>query len=586
MHPSSNFLSQALAVKSLLFLYVFFIIVACKDKPNVVPEPEPPGQEEEETITPGQDPALAKTIGFFADGWTAKTFAKPEFVEASAASSAPVTVTVDNGTILTKIPPTVFAQNANTWMTRMVDQVDFMKHITNLNPRVIRWPAGSGSDAYFWNSKPGALPADVPAQLIDKDGAKKDPGYMYGNTNDDWRASLDNYYQMLAQSNNRGIITVNYGYARYGTSANPVATAAHLAADWVRYDKGRTKYWEIGNEVYADWEWGYRIDPTINKDGQPEFLTGKLYAQHFKVFADSMRKAAKEINATIFIGAVTYEHEPESWQVNTTKTWNSTMLPELNNAADFYIVHNYYTPYNENSNTATITAAAIAETEKVIEFIKKTLVANGVEVKPIALTEWNMWARDSKQQVSNVSGIFAVLVVGESIRKHYGLAARWDLLNSWENGNDHGMFSDGNEPGVAKWSPRPSFYYMYYFDKMLGDRMVEANATNTDLKVYGSTFSSGHAGATIVNMGATAKSVDVKFKNIAVGERFYWYSLEGSNDNGEFSRKVTVNGQGTAAIAGGPAGYATIKPRSALVSNGIRVTVPARGMVALVVDGK
>jgi hypothetical protein len=56
---------------------------------------------------------------------------------------------------------------------------------------------------------------------------------------------------MLQQTNNKGMITVNYGYARYGTGTNPAAKAAHLAADWVRYDNGRTKYWEIGNECYS-----------------------------------------------------------------------------------------------------------------------------------------------------------------------------------------------------------------------------------------------------------------------------------------------------------------------------------------------
>jgi predicted ABC-type ATPase len=53
---------------------------------------------------------------------------------------------------------------------------------------------------------------------------------------------------MLQQTGNEGMITVNYAYARYSTSANPVAAAAHLAADWVRYDNGRTRYREIGNE--------------------------------------------------------------------------------------------------------------------------------------------------------------------------------------------------------------------------------------------------------------------------------------------------------------------------------------------------
>ena len=67
------------------------------------------------------------------------------------------------------------------------------------------------------------------------------------------------------------MITVNYGYARYGTGINPVARAAHLAADWVRYDNGRTKYWEVGNENFGDWEAGYRINIANNQDGQPEY---------------------------------------------------------------------------------------------------------------------------------------------------------------------------------------------------------------------------------------------------------------------------------------------------------------------------
>src|SRR5882672_8370841 len=40
-------------------------------------------------------------------------------------------------------------------------------------------------------------------------------------------------------SSDLGIITVNYGYARYGKGPSPVQTAAHLAAQWVRYDQGK-----------------------------------------------------------------------------------------------------------------------------------------------------------------------------------------------------------------------------------------------------------------------------------------------------------------------------------------------------------
>jgi len=80
---------------------------------------------------------------------------------------------------------------------------------------------------------------------------------------------------MLSQTNNTGIITVNYGYARYGTGPDPANTAAHYAADWVRYDNGRTKYWEIGNESARSMQAGFRINTAANQDGQPEIFQAR-----------------------------------------------------------------------------------------------------------------------------------------------------------------------------------------------------------------------------------------------------------------------------------------------------------------------
>lgn len=565
----------------LLPLWGMILIFSCK-KTEVISAGQQPTDQE---IKAAKDPETAPTMGFFLDTWVPKTFTVPIFTEMTAPATAPVIVTVDASEVITKIPVTSFGHNANTWMSPMVTEPVFMNHITNLKPNIIRFPAGSGSDAYFWNARPGALPADVPEMLIDKNKVKKDPGYGFGRTNDNWRASLDNYYEVLSKTNSKGVLTMNYGYARYGTGANPVAAAAHLAAEWVRYDKGRTQYWEIGNENYGDWEWGYRIDTSKNKDGQPEFLTGKLYAQHFKVFADSMRKAAAEVGARISIGAVMYESEPESWQTATVKNWNQGMLPEADNRPDFYVVHNYFTPYEENSTAATIFNAALSQPAKMMNFVTQTMTTNGAAIKPVAMTEWNMWAKSAKQQVSNVSGVFAALVVGESLVNKYGLAARWDLLNYWADGDDHGLFSDGNEPNVPKWTPRPSFYYLYFLQKNMGDRLVKSTVQtgNAAVKAYASTFSSGEANVALLNISASAQVVEIKLENFKKGSRFYWYSLEGSNDNGEFSRKVLVNGAAPAGIAGGPEDYAGLKARSAATANGLKVTVPAKGMVTVVV---
>jgi len=561
------------------------VLLSCKEKePEIIDKPI----VDKPTFKEPVDPPIAPTMGFFLNEWQAKTYVAPTYTETVITTTAPTTIiTVDASNVLTKIPLTIFGHNANNWMTRMYNEPIFIKHLTNLKPNIIRWPAGSGSDCHFWNCNQDQPPADAPTRLKKADGTYQTSGlYTYGKTANSWQGTLDDYYSVLQQTKSQGIITVNYGYARYGTSANPVATAAHLAADWVRYDNGRTKYWEVGNECYADWEWGYRIDTDANKDGQPELLTGGLYAKHFVVFADSMKKAAAEIGKTIYIGAVMQESATSSWQTTITKTWNSTMIPGANNIPDFYIGHNYITPYNENSTASTVLNSALTVPTTMMNFMKNEITANGVTLKPIAFTEWNMWAKDSKQQVSNTSGTFAVIIQGEALKNNFGLSARWDLYNGWDSGNDHGLFSNGDAAeGVAKWTPRPSFYYMYYFQKCIGDRLVGSTSTGTDLvRAYASTYTSGQGNITLVNTSGAAQTVQVKFTNFHLGTRFYWYSLEGSNDNGDFSRKVLVNGSGPTGVAGGPSDYATLKAKSALTVNGIRVTLQPWSAVFLLVD--
>jgi hypothetical protein len=565
-------------------LAILIIFYSCKK--NGTDGPVVPDGDGDTIVLPGVDPAIASTIGFFLDDWNPRTFSQPIYEEVAVPTNTSAIITVDAASIITKIPLSVFGHNAVMWMGPVAGIPEFINPVTRLHPHIIRFPGGSASDAYFWNAQQGVNPPDAPYEITDETGAKKAPGYNYGMTDYNWQCNLDNYYSMLKQTGNKGIITVNFGYSRYGTGPTPVATAAHLAADWVRYDNGRTQLWEIGNENFGSWEWGYRIDTSLNQDEQPEFLTGALYASHFQVFADSMQKAASEIGAKIYIGAVTVEAPAnESWQTTCLKTWNSGMMQGLNDKADFYVVHNYFTPYDQNSNASLIYSSALTVPKNMMDFVTQALQTNGVAIKPVVLDEWNMWAKDSKQQVSNVSGGFALLVLGEMLKNKYGMAARWDLLNGWSGGNDHGLFSSGDEPGVSKWSPRPSFYYMYYFQKTLGDRLVSATET-ADIKAYASTFTSGQLNVTLVNTSVTSMAVEVKTKNFRTGSRFYWYSLEGGNDNGEFSRKVFVNGIGPAGDAGGPATYNTLKARSAVTANGVKVTVPARGAIMLVIDKK
>lgn len=563
-------------------------LLSCGKGSDPAPVPPTPPVDTAVVIQPAVDPPLAPTIGFFLNDWQAKSLILPPYTDTVVPNLGGTTIKVNPSEIITKVPLSLFGNNANPYMSQMVTEPVLLDHIRNLHPHIIRFPGGNLSSVYFWNASRTEPPVSVPANLVNASGASEPAGYWYGKNNESWTISLDNYYAMLQQTGNTGIITINYGFARYGTGANPVADAAHLAADWVRYDKGRTRYWEIGNESNGEWQAGYRIDVANNKDGQPAIVTGALYGKHFKVFADSMRKAAQEIGHTIFIGAQLLEKQAESWQTATDKTWNEGVFKEAANTPDYYIVHSYYTPYNANSTAADILSSGSTVTTNIINYVTQSTQAAGVTMKPLAMTEWNIFASGSQQMVSHVNGMHAVLVLSEMLRKKYGMASRWDLANGWDNGNDHGTFNIGDEPGgIAKWSPRPVFYYLYYFQKMLGDRAVQATVVNnSSVEALASSFSSGQLGLVLLNKATTPQSIQLELQNFRVGARYYWYTLTGGTDNGEFSRRVYINGQGPSGVSGGPSNYTSIKAASATTSGGVRINIPARGVVFMVIDKK
>jgi len=476
--------------KSLLLLLVILLQPSCKKGADSGGITHPPTDTTVTVVTPA-DPGIAKTIGFFLDDWKAKIFTAPASVNGVVPATGDATITVDASTVVTKIPTTLFGNNSNTWMGNFTDAT-LLNHITDQHPGFIRCPGGSISDVYFWNQPGGSKPADAPAELENADGVKSSAGYWSGMNNDTWTCSVNKYYQMLQETGNEGMITINYGYARYGTSADPVAAAAHLAADWVRYDNGRTKYWEIGNENHGTWEAGYRIDLSQNKDGQPEIVKGSLYGSHFKVFVDSMKKAANEVGATIQIGALLISQTPQGWQTETEKNWNQGVLSAAGNKPDYLITHDYFTAYQTDAPPAEVLASATNVPSTVMAYLNQSQQNAGTPLKPIALTEWNIFSQGSQQMVSHVAGMHATMVINELMKNKFGMAGRWDLANSWENGNDHGMFSQGGEPGVPLWNPRPAFYYYYFLQKMLGDRCINASVSGTgNINAYASTFSSG-----------------------------------------------------------------------------------------------
>jgi len=543
-----------------------------------------------DTVYDPVDPSVAASIGFFGNAWEPRTFIPPAVVAGSPATATPTdSLFIDLNKVLVKVPPYVFGINSNLWTGQTVTQPALMHYLSDLSPNVIRGPGGSISDVYFWNgTDANPAPTDAPATLLSAGGMPGAASYWYGGNTASWTFSLDNYYAMLSQTNSTGILTINYGYARYGTSAQPVGAAAHLAAEWVRQDNGRTKFWEIGNENFGNWEAGYNIDPTQNKDGQPAIISGALYGAQFKIFADSMRAAAQQTGATIYIGAVLYEDPPSPSDGNSVQTWNLGVLQNAGNTPDFFIVHDYFTAYAANSSVNDILSTGSAVPANVMAYITRQLSAAGVTQKPIAFTEWNIQATGAKQNVSYIAGIHAAKTIGSIIKNQFGEASRWDIANGYSNGDDQGMFNIGDEPGAPLWNPRPSFFYLYYFQKFVGDRLVYDTLKNSngDITTYSSTFTSGQAGTVLINSGTLNHVVSIDFQHFPAGSKYYWYLLTGGTDNPPFSGQVFVNGKGPSTATGGPLAYGTLNAFFAPLQGTIKIAVPPLSVVYLVADKK
>jgi hypothetical protein len=520
-------------------------------------------------------PVFAQNTNCFLEGFAPKTATIPIFVVANKTTNIPtVTVTLTADT-LGKISKYVFGNALAVWMGNNTGNATFVKNVHALNPSLIRFPGGSWSDIFFWNGKP----TDVPDSVYNGSTGKKELFYAISGKND-WPTTTDNYYKLRQQTGSQGLITINYGYARYGLSDKPVEQAAHHAADWVRYDNGRTKFWEIGNENAGPWEAGWMIDTKTNKDGQPKIITGELYGQHCKMIADSMRAAAAKIGAKIYIGGqVLHFDGTTSWNT-VDKTWNAGFFKEIGDGVDFYAMHNYF---GTAATVDNLLSVATTEPKKNINFIQQDIVNKKAFSKPVALTEYNMNTQtnpvNASSTISYINGMQAIILFNELIKNNFGLGARWLLASGAD-----AMFYQGDNSSLM-WQARPDFYYAYYQQKLTGDHVISASSSNSNILAYTSRFASGETGVVIVNKGKTAQVVKIDPKNIGVGNQYYNYSLTGGTDNGDFSLFVSVNGVSPTGTQWGPRETLETIPASAYpTDHAITLNVPGRSVQFMMIE--
>jgi hypothetical protein len=563
-------------IKQVLPAFFILLPLSC-EKPDTRFEPYP------DNLPQVPDIVYMNSLGCFNQGIEEKIATIPDSYDDldKVTDSSTVRVVIDPTVLVAEVSKFIYGNNVNQYCGDFNYITSLADYVKLLDPHILRYPGGLHSNEFFWNANGRAnLPPDLPAKLLDYAKQPYTPYWAPGFNGDSWNFNLDDFYVFLKNTNSEAVFTVNYSYARYGTGPAPLQTAAHLAAEWVRYDYLKTqelgmpptRYWEIGNENCASWASGYYIDTVLNQDGQPERITPLLYGRHVAVFADSMRKAAAESGHTIYIGSQN----------------DIGVFEGAADAPDWMVDHTYFTPYGQNSNAKSILNSVKTEMGYYPQKTRNETAKYGLPMKAITLTEWNIFAEGSGQNTSYINGMHAVQVLGEMIKNQYGMGNRWDMVNGWgSSGDDMGMFSLGTDPdGMAgRGNPRAMFYYMYYFQQFMGDKMVNhaMDGATTDIIVYPSTFSSGEMGLILMNKGTTAQTVQFYFMNYTPGKRFFYYNLTGGNERDgesmpgkEMSRQVFVNGIGPTKKLGGPIDeLLTIKPFSSAMTNTFKIKSPA-----------
>ncbi len=472
---------------------------------------------------------LFSQLNSFYEDWEPRVLNFPEnsLLQNDPTSNSNVTINFNISNILGEILPSHLGTNLTHFLGESVlNQADFMDNIKGLNNFTFRYPGGNGSNQFFWD---GNLPSSILNDsqitinnLIDGSG---------------WRISPDDFVQILDSVNGKGIIAVNASYARYGTSPNPIQTAASYAANFVRHMNqnlgANIKYWEVGNENYGPWQAGYVVNgDTIN---------GSKYGDIFNVFADSMKAA----DPSIKIGAVLFPHD------GVYNDWSKEVLQKVQNTADFLIIHDYFRRKpNPNNVTYQEMLNSISEVQQNVNNVNNMVTSYTNKPSgyfPIAMTEFN--SKTGEREISMANAIFISQVLCEQIKNNIGMSLLWSFQNGLDShGGDHGMTAR-NSTVVQNNTPRPVYYVYYYLNKFLGDKLVFSYSNDPDINCYVSTFSSGEIGMVVINTSQFNKTVEFSATSSFTKDNFYWYEM---NAIDETDKKIYVNDLTTVNLEGGP----------------------------------
>jgi len=416
------------------------------------------------------------------------------------------TITVSANTPLGTIPGTAVGVNTAVWDGNLLDAA-VPGLLGQAGVTTLRFPGGSTSDDYHWQNNSTS------------DGAYVNPSNTF-----------DAFMGVAHQAGAAPILTVNYG----SNAADNGGGDPNEAAAWVDYANNTKrcgiKYWEIGNEIYGNGEYGAAWEKDLHLDHSPS-----AYGANVAASASAMK--AKD--PTVKVGAVLTS--PGDWPDGQPPDWNTNVLAACGTRVDFVVVHWYAPGPGSESDSGLLSSASLlaAKVAKVKSLISRYCGANAAAVQ-IFFTETNSVSYNpGKQTVSLVNGLFAADDYMTWLENGVANVDWWDLHNGSVTGNnnsgglygsanygDYGLLSSaaGGEPAAnTPFAPYYGIQMLSHLGKP-GDQMVSASSSQSLLAVHAVKQAGGSLALLLINKdpnNSIAASISVSgFTPAAVGTVF------------------------------------------------------------------
>lgn len=351
----------------------------------------------------------------------------------------------------------------------------------------LRWPGGSASDTFHWQTN-----------------SECNGGYVDAN------ATFDNFFSDIVAPHAPDVaVTVNYGSDAACTGGgDPAEAAAWVAYALAHGDK--VSHWTVGNEVFGSWEYDLHALPHDATTYANAVATG-YYPQ------------MKAANPAALVGVVV--------QPGWSPSWDPIVLSQ---AQYDFVEYHYYAQAPGSESDTYLVGSASEDFAAQIAAVKADLSAAGHAETPIYVGELgSVYSNPGKQTTSITQALFAGQVLGELMNAGVARATWWlgfggcsdassgnfsSSLYGWQTFGGYMVFSDGipeygcsSAPVTALGTLLPTARAFELFSAVArnGEKVLPlTSGGNASVRAYAATHGAG-AAVVLFNL-SEAKTLSVK----------------------------------------------------------------------------